>query len=157
MKTQLHEQQLLPIKKLRTSVFLLFFLFLNTSVFSGIVPDGVQKSFDGQFPGASNVIWERQHPKGFIAEFEFQGKNVIANYTYEGNWVEAKTEISILDLPVAVKESIASFYPDWKMVVAGKIENSKNEVFYKIGIQNELKLIEVILKEEGTLLLVGLE
>lgn len=157
MKSQLHQSHLFTFKNVSIRISFLFILLININAFAGIVPDGVQKSFDQQFPGAINVNWERQHPKGFIVEFEYQGKNITANYTYEGNWIEAKTEISILELPVAVKESISSFYPDWNIVVAGKIENPKNEVFYKIGIQKDIKLIEVLLKGEGTLFLVGLE
>ncbi|MES1224661.1 MAG: hypothetical protein ABUT20_54720 [Bacteroidota bacterium] len=133
------------------------FLFLSFNAFSGIVPDAVQKAFNARFPGVGEVSWERQHPKGFIAEFIFEGKNTKANYSFEGKWIETITEIAISELPISVKETILSFYPDWKIVVAGKIENPTSQVFYKTAIQKELRLQEIILKEEGTLLIVGLE
>ncbi len=71
--------------------------------------------------------------------------------------METIIEIPIAELPVSVLETLNSFYPDWKIVLAGKIENSKNETHYKAAIQKELKLQEIILKEGGTLLIVGLE
>ena len=87
----------------------------------------------------------------------FNGKNVVATYAFSGAWVETKTEISSSELPEAVKETVGSFYPDWKIVLIGRIENSKKEILFKTAIQKEAKLQEIVLKEEGTLLLVGLE
>lgn len=138
-------------------VISLCFVFSTLLLFSGNAPDAIQKEFDHRFPGASDVIWERENPKGWIAEFVWNGQNIVANYSFAGNWVETKTQIQADELPDAVKETINSFYPDWKVVVATKIENAKNEMLYKTAIQKESKLQEIILKPEGTLFLVGVE
>lgn len=142
------------MKKIAVSLCLFLSLF---TLMAGNAPDAIQKEFDQRFPGASDVIWERESPKGWIAEFVWNGQNIVANYSFAGAWVETKTQIQADELPDAVKETINSFYPDWKVVVVHKIENAKNETLYKTAIQKESKLQEIVLKPEGTLFMVGME
>lgn len=138
-------------------LILLSLFFAFGIVFASNAPEAIQKQFEQRFPGATDVTWERENPKGWIAEFIWNDRNVWVNYAYSTQWVETKTQIQVSELPKAVTETIESFYPDWKVMVATKIENSKNEVLYKAAIQKESKLQEIVLKEEGTLLLVGIE
>ena len=138
-------------------IVLLSLIFVTSILSAGNAPEVIQKEFDQRFPGASDVIWERENPKGWIAEFVWNGQNIIANYSFPGAWIETKTQIPIAELPEAVTETITSFYPDWKILVATRIENSKSEIQYKTAIQKEGKMQEIVLKAEGTLLLVGLK
>lgn len=138
-------------------LILLSLFFAFGLVFASNAPEAIQKQFELRFPGATDVTWERENPKGWIAEFIWNDRNVWVNYAYSTQWVETQTQIQVSELPKAVVETIESFYPDWKVMVATKIENSKNEVLYKAAIQKDAKLQEIVLKEEGTLLLVGLE
>lgn len=132
-------------------------ILIGTFVYAGTAPESIQKEFDQRFPGASDVSWERENPKGWIAEFIWQDRNVIANYNFSGNWLETKTQIPTSELPKAVKETIESFYPDWKVVVAHRLESANVELRFKVAIQKESKLQEIVLKEEGTLVSVGVE
>lgn len=132
-------------------------VLLVTYVYAGNAPEIIQKEFDQRFPGATDVSWERENPKGWIAEFVWQDRNVIANYNFAGNWLETKTQIPTSELPKPVLETIESFYPDWKIVVAHHLQNAKNEIRFKVALQQDSKLQEIVLKEEGTLLMVGIE
>lgn len=153
MKTILQNQN----RYIGKGLILIIFLLVCVKSFAGIVPDKVQAAFDKRFPGVLEINWERQHPNGYQAEFIFKGKTTKSQFSFEGIWMETVTEISTLEFPASVLETLTSFYPDWKIVLAGKVENSKQEIHYKAAIQMELKLQEIILKEEGTLFIVGLE
>ncbi len=136
-------------------LFLMF--FVSFVLIAGNAPEAIQKEFDQRFPQAGEVIWERQSTKGWIVEFVWQGQNCTAIYSFANTWVETKTQIQLDELPLPVKETLLSFYPDWKIVLANRIENAKGETLYRTAIQLDAKLQEVVLKEEGTLLMVGIE
>ncbi len=144
------------IAQMKKNIVVVFLMLLGRA-YAGNAPEAIQREFDQRFSGATDVSWERENPKGWIAEFIWQDRNVVAIYSFTGLWVETKTQIQLSELPVPVKETIESFYPDWKIMVATKIENAKNEILYRTAIQKDYKLQEIVLKEEGTLLLVGIE
>jgi hypothetical protein len=133
---------------------LLFLLFISQVLYAGNAPEAIQKDFDQRFPQAIDISWERQSSKGWIAEFVWQERNCLVLYSFSNTWLETKTQIQIDELPSPVQETLLSFYPDWKVVLASKIENSKGEILYRTAIQLDSKLQEIVLKEDGTLLMV---
>ncbi len=133
------------------------FLLLVGMVYAGSAPEIIQKEFELRFPGATDVSWERENPKGWIAEFIWNDRNVHVNYSFSGQWVETQTQIQLSELPKAVLETMESFYPDWKIVLTNKIENTKPDLLFKVAIQKDSKIQEIVLKEDGTLVAVGIE
>jgi hypothetical protein len=134
--------------------FLLTLIFFFSLAIAGNAPSNVQTEFDRLFPGIQDVIWERESPKGWNAEFTLNEKNVKASFSFAGAWIETIYEINLEELPIQIKESVNSFYPEWQIVVASKINNSKGEELYKTAIQQNGKLQELVMKPEGTLMMV---
>lgn len=128
-----------------------------TLLFASNIPEVIQKDFNQRFPVVTDLIWERVSSKGWTAEFVFNEQNTYAVYSFANVWMETKTQIPITQLPAPVNESLTSFYPDWKIMVGYKMENSKAEQFYKVAIQSEGKLVQILLKPDGTLVSVGVD
>jgi Putative beta-lactamase-inhibitor-like, PepSY-like len=128
-----------------------------TIVFASNVPEAIQKDFNQRFPVVTDLIWERVSSKGWTGEFIYNEQNTYVIYSFANAWLETKTQIPISQLPVSVSESLTSFYPDWKVMVAFKIDNAKAEQFYKVAIQSEAKMVQILLKPDGTLVSVGVD
>lgn len=137
--------------------FLIALFFWVSMAAAQNAPDLVQKAFDERFPGASDVNWEKEIPRGWIAEFVWNSQNMKVNYTLNGVWVSSQTQIPQTEIPENVYATINSFYPDWKIVLATKIESGTGDPLYKAAIQKEMQLQEIILKSDGTLMMVGLK
>ncbi len=145
---------LLNKMKIRLVIALLFTLSYASAQNA---PDIVQKAFDERYPGASDVNWEKEIPRGWIAEFVWNSQNMKVNYTLNGIWVSSQTQIPQPEIPEQVYATINSFYPDWKIVLATKIESGNGDPLYKAAIQKEMQLQEIIVKSDGTLMMVGLK
>jgi Putative beta-lactamase-inhibitor-like, PepSY-like len=139
-------------------IIILFSIVISfTILFASNVPEAIQKDFNQRFPVVTDLIWERVSSKGWTGEFVCNEQNTYVIYSFANAWLETKTQIPISQLPVPVSESLTSFYPDWKVMVTFKIDNSKAEQFYKVAIQSEAKLVQILLKPDGTLVSVGVD
>jgi hypothetical protein len=70
------------------------------------VPAPVKSAFTQKFSGATNVKWGRESDKEWEAEFQMGGKKYSANFDNAGNWMETEYQVTVSELPAAVKATL---------------------------------------------------
>ena len=121
-------------------------------VFAAKPPVKVQKAFDGKFPEATNVKWQKENSKEWEAEFTVNDRKTSANFMITGDWVETESQINVSELPNAVSASIKKLYPKGEIKSAYKIESAKEGMKYEADVKTTRKTVEVFLKEDGSIL-----
>lgn len=142
------------MKKLITSIALLFSLFVSTGVFAQIrkIPAEVTESLKDKYPMATNVEW-RDKIRGFTVTFDLKDEKHLAHFTNEGIWESTETEITETELPAEVKESFEKGkYADWELGILTRIELPESKVQYRLQvIKNELRKKNLYFTPEGKL------
>ena len=115
------------------------------------VPAAVKTAFAKKFPGAT-AEWGKENSKEYEAEFKLDGKPASANFLTDGSWVETEAEISMADVPAAVKTAVEKKYPGAVISKVYKIDNSKGELTYEAEIKTGGKKKELVLKADGTII-----
>ena len=115
------------------------------------VPEAVKTAFANKFPGAT-AEWGKENSKEYEAEFKLNGKSASANFLTDGSWVETEAEISMTDVPAAVKTAVEKKYPGAVISKVYKIDNSKGALTYEAEIKTGGKKKEVVLKADGTII-----
>jgi uncharacterized membrane protein YkoI len=115
------------------------------------LPEKVKSAFAEKFPNASKVKWEKENDKEWEAEFKMNGKEYTANFDLEGNWMETEYEISIDDLPEAVKSCLAKEFADYKIKEAEVAETSDGKV-YEFELKKGSDVAEAVISINGKVL-----
>ena len=115
------------------------------------VPEAVKTAFANKFPGAT-AEWGKENSKEYEAEFKLDGKSMSANFLTDGTWLETEAEISMTDVPSAVKTAVEKKYPGAVISKVYKIDNSKGELTYEAEIKTSGKKKELVLKADGTII-----
>ena len=112
-----------------------------------LVPSVVVNAFQQKFPKASDVEWEK---KGELYEVEFDLglKDHKALIDATGKIVKHKEEISTVELPAAVKETLQKGFPQHKIDDAKRIE-SEGVVIYKVEVENAAEERKIYLDANG--------
>jgi hypothetical protein len=92
------------------------------------VPANVKTAFAQKFPNAMKVKWEMESGKEWEAEFKLDGKEYSANFDNNGVWMETEYEISINEIPVAVKATIDKEFAGYKIEESEISETSEGKV-----------------------------
>ena len=115
------------------------------------VPTAVKTAFAKKFPGTT-AEWGKENSKEYEAEFKLDGKSMSANFLTDGTWLETEAEISMTDVPSAVKTAVEKKYPGAVISKVYKIDNSKGELTYEAEIKTSGKKKELVLKADGTII-----
>ena len=113
------------------------------------VPEAVKSAFNGKFPGASGIKWEKENKNELEANFKMNNNDVSANFMLDGTWVETETTIPLAELPVAVSNTVNSQYPG---AVYGRVEKIEKpgKILYEVNITVKGKKKELELNPDGT-------
>lgn len=123
---------------------------LGLQAYAQKVPASVQKAFDQKFPNTKGVKWEKEK-KSYEAEFMSNGKEVSAEFSPEGQWLQTEREIQINELPAAIQTAIKSKFAGYNLKEAEIVEN-KNGKNYQVELLKGKEEIEAQFSENGTLL-----
>lgn len=124
----------------------------QTESLSTTVPAAVSAAFAAKFPKAKSVEWGKEGEKEYEAEFKLSGKEMSANFSETGEWMETEAEINPQDLPAAVSESIALNFAGYDVEEVEVVEKPEGATVYEVEMEKGEKSIEVVFSENGQVL-----
>jgi hypothetical protein len=137
------------MKKIGWIWFLL--LCVNTMLMAGgiEIPEKIKRSFQLNFPNASEVKWERANSGRFEVGFIENGKENLALINGDGVILEIESEINIPDLPKRVTSSVKKKYPYAQISYATVVSRNKEVVAYELEIKNGIDEFDITLNTLG--------
>lgn len=114
------------------------------------VPEVVKNAFAQKFPQATGVKWDKENDKEWEAEFKINGKEASANYDMNGTWLETEYEISMKEVPTAVKNTLDKDFAGYKIKESEISETAKGKL-YEFEIQKDDNKLEVGIDESGVI------
>ena len=95
------------------------------------VPAEVTESFNKKFMRAEKTVWDIIHEKNYVADFFMGEKNIKAEFSPKGIWIESKEIMNPKSLYRPVENFIDQEFPGSKFVYGEKItRKDKNNSFY---------------------------
>lgn len=97
-------------------------------------PKAVTAAFQQKFPNIKDVDWSREKNGEWEASFDGpNGKDISANFTADGKWVETETEIPFNQLPAAVQTALQGK----KVKETARIERADGTVAYEAEVRGK--------------------
>ena len=130
------------MKKLITLILILTVAFTGTKATEvNPVSEHIKRSFSKEFTSANDVSWSFVADRDvYKASFLFDGKELNAYFTKEGEFVGTSRYISRNQMPVVVTQQLEKEYA--KYVVRTIIEYaSKDQTYYFITIEGKKALM----------------
>ncbi|MCC6287557.1 MAG: PepSY-like domain-containing protein [Chitinophagaceae bacterium] len=117
------------------------------------IPAEVTNAFSEKYADAKNVEW-KDKLSAFAATFELNGDKLEARFNKKGEWQGTEKELSIDDLPAAVKDGFSkSKYTDWETKAVYEVELPDDKKEYKIHVAKSSVQKKILLFDaEGKLL-----
>ena len=115
-------------------------------------PAAVQAAFKAKFPTVQKAKWDMEDQNEWEAEFKTDGKEMSANFSTDGTWLETETELKAADLPQAVKDAIASQFAGYKMEEASMVQTAEMAAGYEVELEKGETTIEVLFGADGTVI-----
>ena len=122
------------------------------------VPQAVQTTQSGNFPGITVAQWEKQTASTqgesgtrYVANFKDGGNQVVrARYYTNGTGVTATTYYAASQLPSVIKDAAARNYPDYKLTSGEKIFLlSTQKSYYRIRLRKGAQKLVVYVNNNG--------
>jgi hypothetical protein len=114
------------------------------------VPEAVKSSFSQKFSNATNVKWDKENDNEWEAEFKMDGIKYSANFDNSGAWSETEYQISISDIPEAVKTTLNKESAGSKIEVSEVSETKDGKVYEFIISKGENKM-ELVIDNAGNI------
>jgi hypothetical protein len=126
-------------------------LCVNTMLMAGgiEIPEKIKRSFQLNFPNASEVKWEKANSGRFEVGFIENGKENLALINGDGVILEIESEINIPDLPKRVTSSVKKKYPYAQISYATVVLRNKEVVAYELEIKNGIDEFDITLNTLG--------
>ncbi len=96
-------------------------------------PTAVVSAFNQKFQNVKELEWEQEKNGEWEAEFEQGGKEMSANFSATGQWLETETEVKITDLPAPVQAALKSK----KVKEAAKILRADGSTVYEAEVKRK--------------------
>ncbi|MDB5234838.1 MAG: hypothetical protein JWR44_1831 [Hymenobacter sp.] len=113
------------------------------------VPAAATAAFKNAFPGVNDAKWEKEDGH-FEAGFTQGGNEMSALITPAGELLETETEIRPSELPVPVRDVLATRYKAAKVTEAAKIVSRKTgAVTYEAEVTEGGKKHDIIFNADG--------
>lgn len=104
------------------------------------VPEAVQGAFNQQYGNVGRVEWDYNRGNYIVAEFNKDGREHDAWYSYEGKWVMTEVDYhkDINALPQPVKDGFyACAYAQWVIDDIDEIQRPDDATTYKIEVEQK--------------------
>ena len=115
------------------------------------VPAPVKTAFSQKFSSAANVKWSMENDKEWEAEFKLGGKNYSANFDNAGTWVETEYQISVKEIPAAVKAALDKESAGAKIKVS-EVTETKDGKSYEFVVGKGENETELVIDNTGNVL-----
>jgi hypothetical protein len=129
---------------------ILLFCFTACGQSGKDVPGSVKSAFSQKFSGITNVKWSRENDSEWEAEFKLNGKECSANFDNEGVWIETEYEVSVKDIPAAVKATLDKESAGYKVEEAAITETAEGKVYEFVISKGETEM-ELLIDNDGNL------
>lgn len=140
---------------MKKSAFFILVAFLMafsvTACSQGRVPDIVKTAFSKKFPTIKKAHWIREGKTEWEAEFTMNGKEMSANFDFQGNWKETETTLKDTRLSTKVMETLSSQFPGYTVKAMASTE-TRGYNAYEIVIEKGEKKLEVTIDQKGNLI-----
>ncbi len=115
------------------------------------VPQAVKTAFTQKFPDASQVKWDKENDNEWEAEFKMNGMEYSANFDNAGTWTETEYEISLKEIPEAVKTSLDN-ESDGAKVKASEVSETTEGKVYEFVLRKGENETELVIDETGKII-----
>ena len=99
------------------------------------VPEVVEQTFKGQYPGAKDVHWKVDRHGHWEATFEREGEDYRADYREDGEWVETESDIDFGELPDAVQMAVREEYGGETIREVERVVSPQRGVYFDVEFQ----------------------
>ncbi|MBS1647967.1 MAG: PepSY-like domain-containing protein [Bacteroidetes bacterium] len=115
------------------------------------VPAAINTNFKKQFSKAEKVQWELDE-KNYEVNFHQDKKELSAKYSADAEWLETEEEISMNEVPAAVKQALEKEFGTAKIDEAEKVSRPNHVELYEFEIKSNKQKIEAQFSTDGKLL-----
>lgn len=138
---------------MKNILFVIVLMISATVVFAQKdVPQAVKTAFAQKFPNVKVEKWDKEKDGSFEAGFDIKGKDMSANFSATGEWLETETEITKSEIPQAVLTAFYAKFGQIKIKEACKIEFSSKPIQYELEYKKGVKIMEAMFDADGKLL-----
>jgi Putative beta-lactamase-inhibitor-like, PepSY-like len=138
---------------MKNILFALVFMMSITAVFAQKdVPQAVKTAFAQKFPDAKAGKWAKEKDGSFEAAFDVKGRDMSANFSATGEWLETETEIKKSAIPQPVLTAFYAKFGQIKIKEACKIEFPNKPIQYELEYTKGVKTMEANFDGDGKLL-----
>ena len=112
------------------------------------VPAAAKATFKAKFPTVKSPTWE-QEGTVYEAGFQLNGKTMSAVITAAGMLRETETDMTVSELPAAVRATLARDYQAYKINEAATIVKADGRTVYEAEVAKGGKKQDVLFTAEG--------
>ncbi len=106
------------------------------------VPTEVTEYFKKKFMRAEGVVWDTINKKNYVAAFFMDDKNIKAEFSPNGEWIESKEIMNPKSIYRPVESFIDLEYPGCKFIYGEKITRKDRNNSYYVQIEQKMKNIK---------------
>ena len=140
---------------MKTSILIIAAVLLISFSASGQseknVPANVATAFSQKFPDASKVKWGKEGDKEWEAEFKMNEKDYSANFDNAGAWKETEYEITVKEIPAAVKATLDKDFAGYKVAKSEVSETQEGKIF-EFALSKGIEKLEAAIDAAGKVL-----
>lgn len=115
------------------------------------VPTAVKAAFKNKFPQAVKASWEMEK-KDYEVNFSLDNRQLSANFSPVGKWLETETAVELSKLPKAVSGALAEQFAGYTVKEADLVEAPGKAAVYEVDVVKGKESLELQFSEKGELL-----
>lgn len=125
-----------------------YFMFIAAMLYFQDIPAVVKTAFAKSFPNATKVKWEKEKNE-YEVSFTDAGKEMSANYSSKGEFLEKEEEIPVASLPEKAKAYLQEHYKNVAVKEAARITKSNGSIQYEAEVNKK----DLLFDQNGNILL----
>lgn len=115
------------------------------------VPSTVVSAFQQRYAAAQHTVWDELEEGEFTATFVLGHAEMSARFSPAGEWLSATVYLEESDVPSAVRNAVATQFPDYDMYDVVRVENP-SAAFYEMTLESEEDALVVQVATDGRIL-----
>ena len=109
------------------------------------IPGAVKSAFSAKYPGATNVVWEKEEGNYEANWGGKEGEDNSVQFTPAGVFIEVIHVIPVSQLPAPVIAYVKAHYKGARITEAGKVTDAKGKIFYEAEVNRK----DIVFDEKG--------
>jgi hypothetical protein len=99
------------------------------------VPSAAKTAFEKKYPGVKGS-WDKEDAN-YEVNFKQNNKSMSAVIDKVGSIIETETDISVNNLPAAIKDYMKKHYANTKITEAARVEKANGEINYEAEVNHK--------------------